>query len=255
MKKFVCMVLAACVFACAGCSKSSVDDAAAIDASREAAADNTDEKVTNATDSGYEPPVWVNGKSTTIKVASEGEKVTGGGYELTVEESWEGDDTLTLLDKLTGDETFKNNLINVPSSDYDSSGRYTGRESDSKHIFAKIKIKCLYIENERRGDNKVIFSPHLFCKTSDTTYSFITGTEGVGYDKYSNFANAGKDMTAYTFKEGEEIETWIVMRYSGAFAPNSSIYMFSGFVNISVLGDGYNDVKDGSYMIKLDLKS
>ena len=43
--------------------------------------------------------------------------------------------------------------------------------------------------------------------------------------------------------------------YYYGFSKNDDIYMFSGFVNINSLGDGFNDVKDGTYMIKLNLKT
>ena len=66
---------------------------------------------TTATLGAVEDIVWVNGKNAKISEAGEGQTISAGGYELTVLESWLTDDTLSLLDSITGDDSFKTYLI------------------------------------------------------------------------------------------------------------------------------------------------
>lgn len=252
MKKIACVFLMLCMAACVGCNRQSVTDAENIDRSRaESTVKNKNDAQTTATEGALEPTIWVAGKSADISEATEGQLITGGGYELTVLESYNIGETIADLDIVTGSTGFKNNIIQQSKGNYDSEGKYTGRQRSICHIAIKVRIKCTYIENARRGDNVVCFNPNLYNKSSGNSYNMITGVEGVGYDKY---IGSGKDSLLYTFEEGEEIETWMVVRYSAALSSNDDIYMYSGFVNTSSLGDGFNNVKDGTYMIKLNLK-
>lgn len=256
MRKTICTLLVICMVIFIGCSDYSVKDAENIDKSRaDLANKNMNDVATTATLGAVEDIVWVNGKNAKISEAGEGQTISAGGYELTVLESWLTDDTLSLLDSITGDDSFKTYLIKQSRGSYDDMGRYVGKGRNVNHLIVKMKIKCTYIENERRGDNRVCFNPKIFNKSSNNMYNMINGAEGVGFDKYNKKDNPGKDALLYTFKEGEEIETLMVMLFPAAFSKNDDIYMFSGFVNINSLGDGFNDVKDGTYMIKLNLKT
>ena len=252
MKKIICIIMIACMASCLGCNRQTVTDAENIDKSRaESISKNKNDAPTTATKVGLEQTVWVAGKSADISEAAEGQLISGGGYELTVLESYNLGSTIAKLDSITGNSEFKNNIIKLNQS-YNGEGEYTGRQKNACHIAIKVRIKCTYIENARRQDNVVCFSPNLYNKSSGSAYNMITGTEGVAYDKYTG---NGKDGLLYTFEEGEEIETWMVVRYSAALSSNDDIYMYSGFVNPYSLGDGFNNVKDGAYMIKLNLNT
>ena len=88
----------------------------------------------------------------------------------------------------------------------------------------------------------------LFCKNGNS-YNRIIKAEADGYDKYTNIKNI-KDSLKLKFEVGEEVETVVAITCFGDVSANN-LYLYSGFLNPR-LGDGINDIGDGSYMIKLD---
>ena len=256
-KNIICIVLTAVMLLSAGCNRSTVDDAIAIDASRsENSTKNMAEATITHTEKSTEK-VWVSGKKTQILEAGMNEKITYGGYELTVLDAWKTGNSLMLLDKLTGSDTFRKFIVNQHNYgdkpdllSYSETGQYN--KKDAENICIKIKIKNL--EPSKEFGTTLYLSPIMFSKQgSGGAYNYIAFATPLGFDKYKNIRDINKpykDSLSYEFEQGEEIETYLVMRLDNN-VDISNLYMHSGFLNLG-LGDGINDIGDGSYMIKLE---
>ena len=189
---------------------------------------------------------WVSGRKANILEAKMNEKISYGGYELTVLDVWITGNTLMPLDEMTGSSQFREFLVKKESKSRDETGRYYDNSKDVKNLFIKMKIKNLTY-NERM-DNILCMSPDLFSKNGNSYNRFIKA-EAEGYDKYTNLKNT-KDSLKLKFEVGEEVETVIAITCYGEISANN-LYLYSGFLNPG-LGDGVNSIGDGSYMIKLD---
>ena len=245
-KNIICIVLTAVMLLSAGCNRSTVDDAVAIDANQSENITKTiGESTTTRTEISTEKS-WVSGRKANILEAKMNEKISYGGYELTVLDVWIASGTLAPLDEMTGSTQFREYLVKKNSDTYDETGKYYDNSKDVKNLFVKIKIKNLAY-NEW-NDNTLCMNLPLFCKNGNS-YNRIIKAEADGYDKYTNIKNI-KDSLKLKFEVGEEVETVVAITCFGDVSANN-LYLYSGFLNPR-LGDGINDIGDGSYMIKLD---
>ena len=246
MKKIMVIVCAATVLFCIGCNKYTVDDAIAIDASR---SENSIKKVGESTTTRTEISTeksWVSGRKANILEAKMNEKISYGGYELTVLDVWIASGTLAPLDEMTGSTQFREYLVKKNSDTYDETGKIINVDKNINNIFIKMNIKNIMYHEKM--DNIVCMNPFLFYK-SGNSYNRLMKAEADGYDKYTNIKNI-KDSLKLKFEVGEEVETVVAITCYGDVSADD-LYLYCGFLN-PWLGDGINDIGDGSYMIKLD---
>ena len=245
-KNIICIVLTAVMLLSVGCNRSTVDDAVAIDANQSENITKTiGESTTTRTEISTEKS-WVSGRKTNILEAKMNEKISYGGYELTVLDAWITGNTLMPLDEMTGSSQFREFLVKKQYETLDETGKYYDNSKDVKNLFVKMKIKNLAY-NEWY-DNTLCMNLPLFCKNGNSYNRFIKA-EAEGYDKYTDLRNT-KSSLMLKFKVGEEVETVVAITCYGDISADN-LYLYSGFLN-PMLGDGINDIGDGSYMIKLD---
>lgn len=261
-KRIVALLLAgAAVLNCCSCGKLSVADAEKMNASHpyvKEAKETSEEK-------GEEPAGEKNSVEPTESViqansnnknqVSEiglGETCTYNGYELTVKEVWLSND-LMLLDTLEGNAVFREFMIaqnNMGAEKkYSESGEYL--KGGKQWLFIRMTLKMVQAvdENERIG-----LSPILYNKKSENTYSRIRLSEARGYDQYEHIDTPEiphKDSGFHTFQEGEELDTVVAMLVPNAPGALQDVYLNTAFLTRG--GSGTTSLKDGSYMVRLNI--
>lgn len=143
-----------------------------------------------------------------IKVVDMSETVKFLGYEVLVKEAL-AVDNLMYLDELEGDDTFRKFLNCCLEEEVDEYGNYTRYDSDILLLHTMIKNVD---GHERLSELGFGMDPYMYKVSGDYVVP-KRRWEPIGYDKFPdiNSNEASTERTMCVLKQGEEIDTWIVM--------------------------------------------
>lgn len=260
IKRIVALLLAgAAVFGCCACRKTSVADAEQINASHPYVKVKQEEEAKEEEPSKEREIIErtesaIQSKQSKVTEIGPGETCTYNGYELTVQEVRLSKD-LMLLDELEGNDTFRSFLIAQRNLGKEKSVNEMGEvlSGGKQYIFIRMKIKMVQAID---GNESVCFSPILYNKKKENTYSRISKVESVGFDRYPQMDTpeiAHKDVLYYTFSEGEALDTILVLEAGSAEGVLQDVYLSTGFLNLNGGGFSTTSLPEGSYMVRLNL--